>query len=301
MNHLDVIAESPDLLTPGCSACQGCGAELIIRRVLQIAGKNTIDCIPPGCLAGAGAIGWNFDRGLDIPVHITLLDNTASFLAGVGGVYRRRDRADVNLVAMAGDGASADCGFQSLSGAAERGDRLLYVCYDNECYANTGFQRSSTTSRGSRTSTTPVGSLSGGKSQGAKNLPLIIAMHGVEYAATVSPSHMRDFVEKVQKALDASKRGFAYLHAFAPCPTGWLHRPDESIAVARLAVRSGLFPLYEVDRGAWRQTVAVPNPVPAADYVAKLRKYAHLSEDDVAALQAQANHRRDTVRRLCAA
>jgi pyruvate/2-oxoacid:ferredoxin oxidoreductase beta subunit len=301
MSYLDVIAESPDLVTPGCSACQGCAAELIIRRVLQIAGQDTIACIPPGCLAGAGAIGWNFDMGLKVPVHITLLDNTASFLSGVSNVYRRRGRPEVNMVALAGDGATADCGFQSLSGAAERRERLLYVCYDNECYANTGFQRSSTTSQGSKTSTTPAGSLSGGKSQSAKYLPFIMAMHQAEYVATVSPSHMRDFVTKIQKALEASKRGFAYVHAFSPCPTGWQHPAEEGIEIARLAVRSHLFPLFEADRGVWRQTVSVANPVPVSDYASRLGKFAHFGAGDIGALQAQADLRLDTVRRMSAA
>ena len=170
MSYIDTIAEAKDLVTPGMSACQGCGGELILRQLLKVAGPNSVICIPPGCMAGAGIVGWNFDNGLKIPVHITLLDNTASFLSGVSGMYQRRGRTDVNMLAMAGDGASSDCGFQSLSGAAERGEKMLYVCYDNEGYMNTGFQRSSTTGRGSRTSTTPVGGVIPGKQQHAKNL-----------------------------------------------------------------------------------------------------------------------------------
>ena len=110
-------------------------------------------------MAGAGVVGWNFDNGLKVPVHIPLLDNTASFLSGVSQMYQRKGREDVNIIAFAGDGATADCGFQSLTGAAERGEHMLYICYDNEGYMNTGFQRSSTTTKGSKTSTTPVGSV----------------------------------------------------------------------------------------------------------------------------------------------
>jgi pyruvate/2-oxoacid:ferredoxin oxidoreductase beta subunit len=166
---------------------------------------------------------------------------------------------------------------------------------------NTGFQRSSTTSLGSRTSTTPVGLATAGKPQPAKNLPFIMAMHNVEYLATASPSHMKDFVEKVEKALAASKRGFAYLHIFSPCPTGWVHPSDEGIEIARLAVKSNFFPLYEVDQGRWKQTVSSASPAPVADYIQRLKKYSHISAEEVSALQGQVDRRMDTIHRMTAA
>ena len=138
MNYVSLLKDAPDQITPGMSACQGCGGELILRRVMQVAGKNTIVAIPPGCLAGAGVVGWNYANGQKTPVHITLLDNTAAFLSGLSRMYERKGRSDVNIVAVAGDGATADCGFQSLSAAAERGEKMLYICYDNEGYMNTG-------------------------------------------------------------------------------------------------------------------------------------------------------------------
>ena len=159
MGYIETLRQRPDMVSPGVSACQGCGGELVLRRVLQIAGPDTIVCVPPGCMAGSGAIGWSHDTGMKVPVHIPLLDNTASFLSGLSHIYERRGRGEVNIVAVAGDGATADCGFQSLSGAAERGEKMLYVCYDNEGYMNTGYQRSSTTTEGSRTSTTPLAAL----------------------------------------------------------------------------------------------------------------------------------------------
>ena len=163
MSYIDVLNKAEDQVTPGMSACQGCGGELVLRTVLKIAGENTIVGIPPGCMAGAGVVGWNYANGLKIPVHIPLLDNTASFLTGLSQIYERKGRADVNIVAVAGDGATADCGFQSLSASAERNEKMLYVCYDNEGYMNTGYQRSSTTTKGSRTSTTPIGTVINGK------------------------------------------------------------------------------------------------------------------------------------------
>ena len=139
MSYMDVLKTAPQVMTPGSSACQGCGGELILRRVMQIAGSNSVFAVPPGCMAGAGVDGWSYQNGCTAPIHITLLDNTASFMSGVSEMYQRKGRGDVNIVAVAGDGATADCGFQSLSGAAERGTKMLYVCYDNEGYMNTGF------------------------------------------------------------------------------------------------------------------------------------------------------------------
>ena len=201
MGYIETLRQRPDMVSPGVSACQGCGGELVLRRVLQIAGPDTIVCVPPGCMAGSGAIGWSHDTGMKVPVHIPLLDNTASFLSGLSHIYERRGRGEVNIVAVAGDGATADCGFQSLSGAAERGEKMLYVCYDNEGYMNTGYQRSSTTTEGSRTSTTPLGSAISGKQQAQKYVPLILAMHGVEYCATATPWNMRDMVEKIEDTI----------------------------------------------------------------------------------------------------
>lgn len=218
---IDKLREKEDMVTEGISACKGCGGEMILRRALKIAGPNSVCIIPPGCMAGAGSIGWDDTSGMKIPVTLSLLTNPASFAAGVSRYYQQIGRPDINILAFAGDGATADAGFQSLSGACERNEKILYICYDNEGYMNTGYQRSSTTSEGSRTSTTPVGNVNKGKPEPSKNLPLIMMMHNPEYLATASPSNMNDFVKKVERALEASKRGFAYLHVFAPCPTGW--------------------------------------------------------------------------------
>lgn len=296
MSYIDILRESKDMVTPGMSACQGCGAELILRRVLQIAGKNTIIGIPPGCMAGAGVVGWNLDNGLHIPVHITLLDNAASLLTGVSNIYQRKG-SDVNIVALAGDGATADCGFQSLSGAAERGEKMLYICYDNEGYMNTGFQRSSTTTKGSRTTTTPVGSVILGKAQHQKFMPLIMAMHNVEYVATASPSNMKDFTEKIQKGLEASKRGFAYIHVFSPCPTGWGCGTDISIELARKAVKSNLFPLFEVENGKWKLNDN-KNPIPVSEFTKLLKKFKHLTPENLVEIEELIQNRINLIRKL---
>lgn len=297
MSYIDVLKETQNVMTPGSSACQGCGGELILRRVMQIAGNNSVFAVPPGCMAGAGVDGWNFSNGCTAPIHITLLDNTASFMSGVSEMYQRRGRTDVNIVAIAGDGATADCGFQSLSGAAERGARMLYVCYDNEGYMNTGYQRSSTTSHGSNTSTTPAGAAINGKEQQQKYLPLIMAMHNIEYCATASPSNMADLVAKIQKGLAASKKGFAYLHVFSPCPTGWKFAPDQSIEIARKAVASNMFPLWEMENGKY-QLSEVKKPITVAEFVKSIGKFKSLTGDDIAAIQRMVDARMELLRKL---
>ncbi len=298
MSYIDVLREAKDQVTPGMSACQGCGGELILRKALQIAGENTIIGIPPGCMAGAGVVGWNYANGLKIPVHIPLLDNSAAFFSGLSQMYQRKGRKDTNIVVLAGDGATADCGFQSLSAAAERGEKLLYICYDNEGYMNTGYQRSSTTTKGSRTSTTPIGSVVKGKTQQQKYVPLIIAMHNVEFCATASPSNMADFVAKVQKGLAASKNGFAYLHVFSPCPTGWGYAPDQGIEVARRAVKANMFPLWEMDRGEFKLNDENRKPITIAEFVKGIGKFKALSDEDIAAIQAMVDHRFEMLKRL---
>lgn len=291
MSYIDVIKNSTDMVSPGVSACQGCGGELVLRRILQIAGKNSIVAVPPGCMAGSGVVGWNYDSGMKIPVHITLLDNTASFLTGVSHIYQRTGREDVNIIAVAGDGASADCGFQSLSGAAERGEKMLYVCYDNEGYMNTGYQRSSTTTEGSRTSTTPIGTELSGKQQGQKYMPLIMAMHGCTYCAAATPGNMPDFVAKVQKGLAASKKGFAYIHVFAPCPTGWSFAQNQTIEVAKNAVKSNMFPLWEKDENGFKLNFKNTSPMPVSEFCRGIGKFKNLSAGQLANIQKAADER----------
>ena len=298
MNYIDMLNNAEDQVTPGMSACQGCGGELILRTVLKIAGKHTIVGIPPGCMAGAGVVGWNYSNGLKIPVHIPLLDNTASFLTGLSQMYARKGRKDVNIVAVAGDGATADCGFQSLSASAERNEKMLYVCYDNEGYMNTGYQRSSTTMKGSRTSTTPIGDAINGKRQQQKYLPLIMSMHGLTYCAAASPSNMADLVAKVQKGLEASKRGFAYLHVFSPCPTGWGYPPEKAIEVARNAVKANVFPLWEMEDVTYKINYKNKKPLPVEAIVKGIGKFKILTLNDMESIQEAVDDRYAMLERL---
>lgn len=296
MKIVEYLNDRPDLLSPGISACQGCAAELCLRRVLQVFGENTVVGVPPGCMAGAGVVGWNRLSGMKVPVHIPLLDNTAAFMAGAKANFLRQGR-DVNAVAFAGDGASADAGLQCLSAAAERGDNIVYICYDNEGYMNTGFQRSGTTTKGSYTTTTPVGAVKKGKTRHKKNLPLIMAMHRPAYCATISPAYPEDMMRKLEKAATV-KNGLVYLHIFSPCPTGWGFPPHLSIEVARLAVQTRFFPLFEAEDGKLVINQLVPNPKPVGDLLGLMHKFAHLQPEDIEDIQQEANDQWAAVSRL---
>jgi len=289
MNYIDILSSKEDLVSPGISTCEGCAAELVLRTVLKVLGKNTVVGIPPGCMAGSGCVGWNYDSGLKIPVHIPLLGNTAAFLTGVKAMYNKTNR-DINVLAFAGDGASSDCGFQSLSGSAERGDNIIYLCYDNEGYMNTGFQRSGTTSKNSYTSTTPVGSDSRGKQQHKKDMPMIMAMHGAAYVATLSPAYMKDFVRKIEKAASI-KEGFVYLHVFSPCPTGWKSDPKESISIARKAVQTNFFPLFEVEDMKFTLNMEIKKPEPISEFINMLGKFEHINDEEVHGMQTMVDNK----------
>ena len=282
-----------DMFVPGLAACQGCNSELLIRHTMRKIGSNAVVATPPGCIAGMGTVGYNGKTGSKIPVFHPLLTNTASMLAGTKRYYNRIGR-DVTMVALAGDGGTVDVGFQSLSGAAERGEQILFICVDNEGYMNTGMQRSGSTSYGSWTSTTPVGENLQGKTQDAKNMPVIMMMHNCEYVATASLAFMDDYYEKLQNAMDASKRGMAYLHVYSPCPTGWRFPSASTNEVCRKAIETNFATLwdYTPDQGL-KFTRSPDDPLPVEEYLNLSGKYRHLSED-------QLNHIQKTVNRKVA-
>ncbi len=279
-----------DLFVPGISACLGCNSELLIRHSLRLVGPNTVVATPPGCIAGVGAVGFNGLTATKTPVFHPLLTNTAAMLAGARRYYNRIGR-DVTMLAFAGDGGAADVGFQSLSGAAERGEQMIFICVDNEGYMNTGVQRSSTTPYGSWTSTTPVGTVLRGKTRDAKPLPIIMVMHHCEYVATASMAFMEDYYAKLGKAIEAAKKGMAYIHVFSPCPTGWRFLPSKMIEVSRKAVETNMVPLWEYinEEGLIHFTYPVDNPLPLESYLSLVGKYDHLDKDQTAHIQETIN------------
>lgn len=295
----DAWGDLEDLFVPGVSACLGCNSELLMRHTLRRVGPDTVLATPPGCIAGVGAVGVNGLTATKTPVFHPLLTNTASMLAGVRRYYNRIGR-DVTMLAIAGDGGTADVGFQSLSGAAERGEQMIYVCVDNEGYMNTGVQRSSTTPFGAWTSTTPVGAALRGKTRDAKPMPLIMMMHNCEYVATASTAFMEDYYDKLDKAIAASKRGMAYIHVFSPCPTGWRFAPSLCIEVGRKAVQTNAFPLWEYrcEDGGLCFNHPVDNPLPVKAYLGLIGKYRHLDEQQVSHIQQTTDARIETLRRF---
>jgi phenylglyoxylate dehydrogenase beta subunit len=291
--------ELEDLVVPGISACLGCNSELLLRHTLRRVGSNVVVAIPPGCTAGSGSVGVNAKTGLKTPVFHPLLTNTAAMLAGARRYYKRIGR-DVTMLAFGGDGGTADVGFQSLSGAAERGEQMLYICVDNEGYMNTGVQRSSTTPYGAWTSTTPVGPALKGKTRQAKYLPLIMVMHNCEYVATASTAFMEDYYAKLDKAVEAAKRGMAYIHVFSPCPTGWRYPTGKLIEVGRKAVQTNIVPLweYEYREGHIRFTHPVENPLPVQAYLSLIGKYRHLDEKQISTIQEQRDKKIERLKNL---
>ncbi len=287
-----------DLFVPGLSACQGCNSEMIMRHSLRRVGPDTVLATPPGCIPGMGSVGYNGLTGTKVPVFHPLLTNTASMLAGVKKYYDRIGR-DVTVMALAGDGGAGDVGFQSLSGAAERNEPMLFICVDNEGYMNTGMQASGSTSYGSWTSTTPVGEKMKGKRTSQKNLPMIMMTHNCEYVATASTAFVEDYHRKLDKAIEASKSGMAFLHIYSPCPSGWRFPADQTITVCRKGVETNFSPLWEYEPGgALEFTHPVDNPLPVEEYLNLSGKYRHINKQQLEHIQLEVDARVKTLQRF---
>ena len=279
-----------ELLEPGHLACPGCGAALAMRFVLKALGEKTIVTLPACC--------WSIIAGpwpqssLRVPLFHTAFETGASAASGIKAALLARGDTETTVVAWAGDGGTFDIGLQALSGAAERDEDILYVCYDNEAYMNTGIQRSSATPFGAWTTTTPGEAW---KHDKKKDILRILAAHGVPYAATATIAWPEDLLAKVRKAKEV--RGTRFLHLLAPCPPGWKTGDDETLALARLAVASRVFPLVEVVNGRdWRLTLD-PEPVPVADYLRRQGRFRHLDDEAIAEIQRQVDARWEQLRR----
>lgn len=267
------------LIAHGVSTCAGCGLELAIRVILDVLGEKTMIVIPPGCAALFS--GYGNETTLRIPGYQGNLENTAAIAAGIRAGLTHQGIEDVTVLGMAGDGATADIGLQALSGAFERGDRILYVCYDNEAYMNTGIQASSSTPLMAATTTTPAG-----KPVSRKNLMQIVAAHGIPYAATASVGYVDDLRKKVANARDAG--GPAFLHIHAPCPTGWGYTPSQTIALARLAVATRCWNLYElIDGRETKITKTVKKVKPVRDYLKMQKRFRKVTEADLEDIQSR--------------
>lgn len=275
------LVTTKEYFAPGHRSCVGCGEALAVRHVCKALGKDIIIANATGCMEIVSSplptTSWR------VPWIHTLFENTAAVASGIESglrVLRRKGKGPqrkVTVVAMGGDGATSDIGLQALSGAMERGHNFIYVCYDNEAYMNTGIQRSSSTPYGAMTTTSPPGKKSIGQVTWKKDMPAIAVSHGIPYVATASPSYPFDLFAKVKRAKEVD--GPAYLHVFSVCPTGWRSRPNISVKLGRLAVETGIFPLYEVEQGKYKLSMDCSPLRPIRDYLKVQGRFRHLTDD----------------------
>jgi pyruvate/2-oxoacid:ferredoxin oxidoreductase beta subunit len=261
---------------PGHLACPGCGGALAMRLVLKALGKKTMVVLPACCWS---IINASFPySAVSLPLFHTAFETAGSVSSGVRAALDVLGKKDTTVLAWAGDGGTFDIGLQAFSGAAERNDDFIYVCYDNEAYMNTGIQRSSSTPWGAWTTTTPIQ-----KEQPKKNMMEIMAAHRIPYAATASVCYPDDLIRKISKAKKI--HGTRFIHIFVCCPPGWKAIPEQSIKLTRLAVDSGLFPLYEVENGT-KYILNRPQQLTTDDklirlYLKSQGRFGNLSEEDI--------------------
>ncbi len=265
---------------PTTSACQGCPMVLIARHTLDTIGKNTAVVIPASCGGWSGMMSCA--RGM------TQFPSTAAAATGLKRAYDAMGRKDINVVVIAGDGGTYDIGLQSLSGAAERGENIIWICQNNQAYMNTGIQRSGATPKYAWTTTTPVGNVQKGKQAWQKDIAAILEAHGAPYIAKASVAYVADFKRKVQKAQRIStveRKGLSYIEALNTCPTGWRYDSGLSVRVARIAVQTGTWPLFEVEEGKFRLTYKPKEILPVAEYLKLQGRFGHVSPEQVEEVQ----------------
>ncbi|HHV78630.1 MAG TPA: pyruvate ferredoxin oxidoreductase [Firmicutes bacterium] len=281
MPTLKEISGRPEILAPGHRMCAGCGAPVVVRQIMKALREDEHVVVgnATGCLEVSTTI-YPFTSWRCSWIH-NAFENAAATLSGVEAAYRSLKRqgkvkAEFKFIAFGGDGGTYDIGLQSLSGAMERGHKMVYVCYDNGAYMNTGIQRSSATPLGADTTTSPVGKVIPGKTRPRKDLTEIMAAHNIPYVAQVAPSHWNDLVTKVRKALDAD--GPAFINALAPCPRGWRYDSADTIEMCRLAVETCFWPLYEVVDGKVKVTVKPREKKPVRAFLEAQGRFKHLFE-----------------------
>ena len=285
--YVSRLVPKKETFLPGHRACIGCGEALAVRLVCKALGSNVIVANATGCMEiVASQIPYT---SWAVPWIHTLFENTAAVASGIESARKAMERkgkipeSDTKVVAIAGDGGTADIGLQALSGAMERGHNMLYICFDNEAYMNTGIQRSSATPFGASTTTSPAGKVSTGQFSWKKDMAAIAVAHNIPYVATACHSYPFDLMKKVKKAI--SVKGPSYLNVLSVCPTGWRCPPDLAVRIGRLAVETGVFPLYEVENGQYKMSVDFPQLRPMTDYTKLQGRFRHLSEEMLAEIQ----------------
>ena len=269
------IAEE-NVFCSGHAACPGCNAALAVRYIINTLGHDTIAVVPPSCVAIIA--GPQPLSSLKIPVYHTTLESSAASAAGIKRALKARGQDRVNVVAIAGDGGTYDIGFQALSSAAERNEDIIYVCLDNEGYMNTGAQKSSATPYLAYTTSTPAG-----KPSAKKNLAEIMAIHRIPYVATAASGYPDDLARKVKRAKDM--KGMRFILVLTPCQDGWGLEDHEGVKISRLAVASGIFPLYEIEGGERYSLNYGCLGTPVAAYLSRQKRYRHLSHAEIDEIQ----------------
>lgn len=307
MANLKELSALPERLAGGHRLCGGCGASICVRQVLMGAGDADVVCSSAtGCLEVSTTV-YPYSSWKTPFIH-NAFANSAATMSGVEAAYNGLKRAgkipadkEIKFCAFGGDGGTYDIGLQSLSGAMERGHNMVYVCYDNGAYMNTGIQRSSATPHGAWATTSEVGSVQQGKQQRRKDLTSIMAAHHIPYVAQASISNWRDLVSKAEKAFNTD--GPAFIDVMAPCPRGWRIKSDETVEIARLAVETGFWPLFEIDHGVWKMTPVRGERKPLTEFLKPQGRFKHLfkpgNEHLLEQLQQECDEFYAYVERMC--
>ncbi len=289
-----------ELFSQGHRACQGCAGALALRLILKAIGERVIVTAATGCMEiisspypqTAWKVPW---------IHVAF-ENAAAVASGIESALKvlmrkgKIKQEKIYVIAIAGDGGTADIGLQALSGALERGHDFVYFCIDNEAYMNTGIQRSSSTPFGARTTTSPAGKKGIGQMTWKKNVAEIAVAHHIPYVATACPTYYQDMMNKVKRAVDTP--GPAYVHCLCPCPTGWRVSPHLAIEIGRLAVETGVFPLYEVINGQYKINYPHRRLKPVREYLQLQGRFRHLTDEYIEKIQQRVNEEMARLRAL---
>ena len=302
--NIKEASKGKELFTGGHRACAGCGATIIARQVLMAAGPNTVVANATGCLEVISTIfpytAWN------VPFIHSAFENAAATISGVEALHKSWTRQGkynkkVNFIAFGGDGGTYDIGLQSLSGAVERGHNILYVCYNNEAYMNTGVQRSGATPRAANTTTEPAGKVKSGKMRPRKDLTGIMAAHNLPYVAQASVGYYMDLIRKAEKAF--ATPGPKFMNVLQPCRLGWSYKPELTFEIARLAVQTCTWPIYEVENGKWKLSMKPKEKKPITEFLKLQDRFRHLfrpgNEKLLEDLQAETDKNWETLLERC--
>lgn len=286
--------QNENLFSAGHNACSGCGAAIAMRHIANTIGKNSIVSIATGCMEVISTPYPN--TSWKIPCIHSAFENAAATAAGIETALREQGKKGINVVAIAGDGGTFDIGLQAFSGMIERQHKVLFICYDNEAYENTGIQRSGATPKFSETTTTPYGTLIHGKKEWKKNFPFIIAAHNEGlYVATANVAYLGDFIAKIRKAL--AFNGPSYIQVLTPCIPGWKIPENSTMEVAKLAVQTRINNLFEIEKGVFKLTVDAPQKQ-LKEYIRMQGRFKHLSDKEVHEMQEHLSREYDILKKL---